>query len=181
MKCENCEKKHEGTYGSGRFCTKECARGFSTKEKRIEINNAVSKKLSKDRYNGLTKQQFIQRENAEKHASYERETEITSLYDLSKRTISKILKRMKLPCSKCGWYVEDVVGDIHHIIEQKNGGTDDHNNLTYVCPNCHRLIHSKKIKPNELVNLENFIGDKWKDFYYVKNGKLANKCPSHKQ
>lgn len=172
MKCENCKKEHDGTYGSGRFCSATCARGFSTKEKRVEINEAVSKKLSKDKYNGLTKQQFIQRENAEKHASYERETDITTLYDLSKRTISKILKRMKLPCSKCGWYVEGVVGDIHHILEQKNGGTDEHNNLTYVCPNCHRLIHTNKINTTELVNLEDFIGDTWKDFYYVKNGKL---------
>ncbi|HRV32245.1 MAG TPA: HNH endonuclease [Candidatus Paceibacterota bacterium] len=97
---------------------------------------------------------------------------ITTLYDLSKRTISKILKRMKLPCSKCGWYVEGVVGDIHHILERKNGGTDEHNNLTYVCPNCHRLIHTNKIKISELVNLEDFIGDTWKKFYYVKNGKL---------
>jgi len=171
-KCENCEKEHDGTYGSGRFCSSICARSFSTKEKRIEINEAVSKKLTKDKYNGLTKQQFIQRENVEKHASYQRETDITTLYDLSKRTISKILKRMKLPCSKCGWYVEGVVGDIHHILERKNGGTDEHNNLTYVCPNCHRLIHTNKIKISELVNLEDFIGDTWKKFYYVKNGKL---------
>jgi predicted HNH restriction endonuclease len=175
MKCENCEKEHEGTYGSGRFCAKECARGFSTKEKRIEINKKVSLKLSNDKYNGLTKQQFIQLENAEKHASYERENEITTLYDLSKRTIGKILKRMKLPCSKCGWYVEGVVGDIHHILEQKNGGGNEHSNLTYVCPNCHRLIHSNKIEKNELINLDDFIGNEWKDFYYVKNGKLENK------
>jgi len=42
MKCENCDKKHDGNYGSGRFCSKKCARGFSTKEKRKEINKKVS-------------------------------------------------------------------------------------------------------------------------------------------
>ena len=31
MICENCSKEHEGNYGSGRFCSKECARSFSTK------------------------------------------------------------------------------------------------------------------------------------------------------
>lgn len=31
MICENCGKKHDGTYGSGRFCSKKCARSFSTK------------------------------------------------------------------------------------------------------------------------------------------------------
>jgi hypothetical protein len=31
MICENCGKEHDGSYGSGRFCCKECARAFSTK------------------------------------------------------------------------------------------------------------------------------------------------------
>ena len=43
--CDNCLSEHEGTYGGGRFCTSHCARGFSTKEKRQEINLRVSKKL----------------------------------------------------------------------------------------------------------------------------------------
>lgn len=29
--CENCRKEHDGSYGSGRFCCKECAKSFSTK------------------------------------------------------------------------------------------------------------------------------------------------------
>jgi len=45
MICENCNLKHEGNYGSGRFCTEKCARGFSTKLKRNEINNKVSEVL----------------------------------------------------------------------------------------------------------------------------------------
>ncbi len=34
--CENCGKEHDGTYGSGRFCSKECARGFSTKHDNLK-------------------------------------------------------------------------------------------------------------------------------------------------
>ena len=33
MICENCGKEHDGSYGSGRFCCKECARSFATKNK----------------------------------------------------------------------------------------------------------------------------------------------------
>jgi len=44
--CENCEYEHTGEYGSGRFCSLKCARGFSTKAKRKEINEKVSKKLT---------------------------------------------------------------------------------------------------------------------------------------
>lgn len=46
MKCENCETEHTGEYGSGRFCSSKCARGFSTKIKRFEINQKVAEKLS---------------------------------------------------------------------------------------------------------------------------------------
>ena len=48
MKCEYCEKEHDGSYGSGRFCGKPCSKGFSTKSKRKEINEKVSKKLTKN-------------------------------------------------------------------------------------------------------------------------------------
>lgn len=46
MFCENCNINHTGIYGSGRFCSAKCARGFSTKNKRAEINQKVSSKLS---------------------------------------------------------------------------------------------------------------------------------------
>jgi hypothetical protein len=45
--CENCGKYVVGLYGSGRFCSAHCARSYSTKEKRIEINEKVGNKLKK--------------------------------------------------------------------------------------------------------------------------------------
>lgn len=48
--CENCANLHDGKYGSGRFCTNKCARGFSTKQKRSLINEKVSKSLTKQAY-----------------------------------------------------------------------------------------------------------------------------------
>ena len=40
--------EHDGSYGSGRFCSIKCSRGFSTKAKRKEINEKISKKLKKN-------------------------------------------------------------------------------------------------------------------------------------
>ena len=180
--CENCEVSHTGEYGSGRFCSIKCSKGFSTKAKRKEINEKVSKTLILKLNNKLTieevnedKRKKQENKNLLKHASYERETEATTLCDLSTRTISKILKRLKIACSNCNWYVENVVGDLHHIVERKNGGSDDHNNLCYICPNCHRLIHSNKIDINTLISLDKQIGDTWKEYYYVVNKKIKNK------
>ena len=47
--CELCSKEHYGEYGSGRFCCPKCARAFSTKAKRKEINEKVSKTLTKQK------------------------------------------------------------------------------------------------------------------------------------
>jgi hypothetical protein len=46
MKCENCNKDHNGDYGSGRFCSQKCARSYSTKNNRKEISKKVSKTLT---------------------------------------------------------------------------------------------------------------------------------------
>ena len=43
--CESCLCVHTGEYGSGRFCCAICARSFSTKSKRKEINEKVSLKM----------------------------------------------------------------------------------------------------------------------------------------
>jgi len=48
MNCENCGNHHDGSYGSGRFCSLKCARAFSTKSKRKEINEKVSKTLKEN-------------------------------------------------------------------------------------------------------------------------------------
>ena len=47
MLCENCNNEYFSKYGSGRFCSSKCARSYSTKNKRHEINQTVSEKLSK--------------------------------------------------------------------------------------------------------------------------------------
>lgn len=50
MICENCKSTNDRTYGSGRFCCEKCARGFSSKAKRKEINKKVSAKLKGKRW-----------------------------------------------------------------------------------------------------------------------------------
>lgn len=47
MECENCKERYEESAGSKRFCSLKCAKSFSTKAKRKEINSRVSEKLSK--------------------------------------------------------------------------------------------------------------------------------------
>jgi hypothetical protein len=58
MKCKNCETKDAvkySEYSTGEFCCIKCARGFSTKEKRNEINNKVSLKLKGSGHGNIEK------------------------------------------------------------------------------------------------------------------------------
>ena len=70
-KCKNCginDAIKYSKYTTGEFCSAKCARGFSTKEKRTEINLNVSKKLlgrktnhylSEDKWNEINKKRIM--------------------------------------------------------------------------------------------------------------------------
>ena len=41
MKCEKCNKEHDGSYGSGRFCSSECSHSYSTfKDSNLEFKKS---------------------------------------------------------------------------------------------------------------------------------------------
>lgn len=44
-------------------------------------------------------------------------------------------------CMLCPYSVSEVL-NMHHIVERKNGGSNDESNLILVCPNCHAEIHA---------------------------------------
>lgn len=44
-KCECCSKRHDRSYGSGRFCSCLCARSYSTKRNKTEIRAKISAAL----------------------------------------------------------------------------------------------------------------------------------------
>lgn len=90
-----------------------------------------------------------------------------NILDLSSRTTSKILHRLKIKCCICRW--DEASLDIHHIIEKRNGGSNSHDNLTLLCPNCHRLIHNNKIDKTKLKTLKETVGEEWRKAYYSHN------------
>jgi len=43
--CENCNKKHDGSYGSGRFCSAHCRRVWIGKQSNITMKKNGTKKM----------------------------------------------------------------------------------------------------------------------------------------
>ena len=69
----------------------------------------------------------------------------------------------KIKCSNCGW--DKTVCDVHHIHGRKIDRPNSFDNLSYLCPNCHRLAHKNILKPEELISLSSQIKDEWKKYY----------------
>lgn len=152
--CERCGRVMTTKFGSGRFCSRACA---NTREHSAD----TKKKLSKAAKKSISTIRIAKVDRIP-----------TNLLELSKRTISKLMLRMQLPCSCCGIYIPGVVWDIHHIKPRHLGGSDFADNLTYICPNCHRICHTNvELLPSPLVSLDDYLKLKqirWQDYYFAK-------------
>ncbi len=137
MECEKCRKPHDGSYGSGRFCTSACARSFSTSKNLDEINSKRSAALvGRSLRVGSTWNEY----SAEKH----RATFAAKYADLPFEELSidkkrnRVLEYQNFCCSKCGiseWNGIALTLEMDHI----NGDNADNRreNLECLCPNCH--------------------------------------------
>mgnify|MGYP000908513070 CR=1 FL=1 len=141
MKCEYCNNEHNGEYGSGRFCDSRCARGFSTREKRKNINEKVSKKLKGRKVGGCGTFTDEQRKkgginSSIKYFEKQLKTPFELLSEKGKRKI--ILFEQNYCCDICGikneWNGKLLVFHLDHI----NGKKENiRKNLRMLCPNCH--------------------------------------------
>ena len=160
--CEKCGKVMTEKFGSGRFCSRACANARVHTDSTRKKLSIAAKNNSANRISSTAQNVRIAKVKQKP----------VNLLDLSKRTISKIVLRMELPCSCCGVYVPGVVWDIHHIKPKHLGGSDSADNLTYICPNCHRICHTNiSLLPNDLISLEDFLklmNKNWQDYYFVK-------------
>lgn len=162
-KCENCDKEHDGSYGSGRFCSSECARGFSTKAKRSEINTQVSKKLIgrktrnyysvygldkkhkkskiKKEYLNLTFEEKWKIINDKRKKTWNEKIMGADYSTLSfDRLRARIILEQNGKCKKCTlseWMGEPLPLELEHI--DGNHHNNERINIEALCPNCHSL------------------------------------------
>lgn len=134
--CEFCKQSNSGEYGSGRFCSKKCARAFSSSDKRDEINKKVSRKMKGRLCHPMT--DLI----ASKISEKSRNKLMTSDFDSLSLEMKKkrVILEQKGCCFICGiskWREEVITLHVDHV-----DGDTEHNsreNLRGLCPNCHSL------------------------------------------
>lgn len=152
MKCLMCQNQATSSYGqhvSGKFCSIKCARSFSSKQKRRQINKIVSEKL-KGRH-------FIKKKpkkrtckwvwSQDKKQSFKAIIKAARLKIQSQKSWDKrswwqkkrrILKQQNEKCNICKlneWMGKPLSIHIHHKDGYKINNKKQ--NLQGLCPNCH--------------------------------------------
>lgn len=144
MICENCGTEHEGSYGSGRFCSSKCARGFSTKANRDQISEKVSKALTGVKTNRKPGYAFTREDQ---RAGKRIQTEKQNALKLQQpfETWSKKFRYEHLflkqdgKCSICSmeatWNGRPLTFHLDHVDGDRSNNKIENNRL--LCPNCH--------------------------------------------
>lgn len=161
MICEYCPEDHDGSYGSGRFCSAFCARGFTTLAKRAEINAKVSATLKGRPPANSFKPGFDPRRyemtdecrakavvakgliNAADWDRVKSEIERDGL--VTKHSLRKFWIEAGEFCRQCDlteWRGGPICFELHHL----DGNSKNHrrSNTTLLCPNCHSQTHNYK-------------------------------------
>lgn len=147
----------------GRDCTKKYRKLYCPTSKETREKISASLKLHFEEKGTQTKgESHSAAVGAGTRGKYNKDPQ--SILDLSSRTIRKVLKRLDIGCVRCGW--KETICDIHHIKGRKGENPNNHDNLAYLCPNCHRLFHAKKFSSEEIINFKEQVGDSWKNKYF---------------
>lgn len=160
--CKHCGKVVLKSEHRQKFCSKSCFGFYSNKHRKLseESKQKSLDALKKYREENPTKP-F---ENACKSSKGKFYGDIKSILDVSTRTAHKIIKRIGLGCCVCGW--NESTCDIHHINGKKVENFNGHWNLTLLCPNHHRMFHTKKLKKEDVKTLDEYFPKNWNNFYY---------------
>jgi hypothetical protein len=173
-KCKHCDSdipyvnKNSKTK---KFCNQSCAAKYNN-SKRPPLSDEHRRKISeglKKRYASNNPPKVLSPEEQSKIVGKSTKLkykglEVRSIWECSSRTIGKIIKRMDIGCSRCGW--KEASCDLHHIKGRKIDDPHNHTNLILLCPNCHRLAHNKKIDLCGYKTIYDLFGETWKDYYY---------------
>lgn len=163
--CERCGKEHDGLYGSGRFCSESCSRKRNhSEEDKKRRSDAIKRARANGSHDHVNWSLAVSRGTTGKF----RKIIPNSVFELSRRTVSKIIHRLEkeegIGCCICGW--NQGTCHIHHIDGRCVPNPHNHRNLSLLCPNCHCLVHEKKIEKHQLINLVDHIGEMWKKYYF---------------
>tara|TARA_Y100000310_G_C20201064_1_gene586924 strand:- start:83 stop:589 length:507 start_codon:yes stop_codon:yes gene_type:complete len=153
--CKNhkCKKKHDGTFGGGYYCSRECANSRDwnmPKYKKVKISRIEKNKKWHSnnkgtlKYDTWKKNQAIANKNPNKinkHIEFldkEREKSVLTGTAGKEAIRTYLIKKDGYECKHCGiseWKGESIALEFDHI--DGNNQNNHYKNARLLCPNCH--------------------------------------------
>ena len=135
MKCIKCEKEHDGSFGSGKYCSKSCA---NSRVRTDEVKKKISEGVLKSEW--WLNCDYTFNSNPEKIEKTKDTWKSKRNWDDAHiQSIKKWVKEEKNnTCESCGlnqWNDKPLVMEVDHIDGDVNN--NNINNLRVLCPNCH--------------------------------------------
>jgi hypothetical protein len=153
MECENknCNNDHNGSFGSGRFCCRQCATAFSTQNSKVR-NTKISKALIGKR-TGIKTYEWTDEQRL-KAAARKKEISDDKVKNADWELVPKYRRRDRILleqnncCAICKclpeWNFKKLVFQLDHI--SGNRKDESRENLRLVCPNCHSQTDTWGVK-----------------------------------
>lgn len=199
MKCKYCNENEAikySKYSNGEFCSKKCAKGYSTKNKRKEINEKVSEKLKGTVVTATRIKNPWTDEQLDTWKQKIQETYNNKILDADFNSLSfgrlrkRVILEQKSKCNNCGldeWLGEPLTLELEH--KDGNNKNNKRENLEAICPNCHSLTktwrgrnkNSKRLKVDDETLLRELIKTDWNMRQSLLSVGLAAKGGNYKR
>jgi hypothetical protein len=145
MKClnPNCNNKHDGSFGSGKFCSRACA---NSRIRTTETKQKISISMQRAKLEGRWKPNNFSPEKIKQIVEKRKQSQLDKLVntDFSELKFEQLRKRILLEqdykCNRCNldkWLDEPLILELEHI--DGNNQNNSRENLECLCPNCHSL------------------------------------------
>ena len=125
------------------------------------------KRMTKNKYCGHICQQEFQRKEYIRLWKLGEKSGERGLGQTSLHVKRYLFEKYNNTCTCCGinsWNKKPIVLEVEHLDGDSTNNKEE--NLTVLCPNCHRLVHENKIKTDEIKTLVETLPDNWRDSYY---------------
>ena len=140
MLCLKCQKVHDGSYGSGKYCSRSCANSRVRDEAFKSNHSKVMKRVYREHPEYILKRteaSHTPEAKAKRRATFRAKFKFEDLsLPIKKARLREEIGR----CEVCGideWRGEKITLEVHHIDGDRSNNTKD--NLQVLCPNCHSL------------------------------------------